>query len=132
MRGRQIRPARVFQTVKEELSRDAMGGQNTYQPPWFKIVASVPPSETLVRTIPQQLNEEAALLQHSKARKPRNIYRPQKIVYLEDKLRTIFYKDHPWELARPRIILESDGKDSQRCDWSRGVRQSGMALTGER
>ncbi|KAM3435479.1 hypothetical protein NHJ13734_005515 [Beauveria thailandica] len=128
MRGRQIRPARLVQNVQEELKRTVMGSDKTYKPPWLNIVSSVPPSETLVRPIPTQ---HTAVSGSSKAKKPRNIYRPQKIVYLEDKLRATFYKDHPWELARPRIFLESDGKDGQRCDWSKGVRQPGMALTGE-
>ncbi|ATY62980.1 37S ribosomal protein Rsm25 [Cordyceps militaris CM01] len=129
MRGRQIRPARVLQSVQEELKSTVMGSDKTYKPPWLNIVSSVPPSETLIRPIPTQ--HATAFGGSKKARKPHNIYRPQKIVYIEDKLRAAFYKDHPWELARPRIILESDGKDSQRCDWSKGVRQPGVALTGE-
>jgi small subunit ribosomal protein S23 len=34
-------------------------------------------------------------------------------------------------LARPRIVLENDGKDAQKCDWSR-IQQPGRPLTGER
>lgn len=136
MRGRQIRPARVMQTVQEELSKNIMGKPASYQPPWFNVVASIPPAESIIRQIPTQHADVAgssnSTSRSRKANKPRNIYRPQKIVYLEDTLRTTFYKDHPWELARPRIILESDGKDSQHCDWSKGVRQPGIALTGER
>ncbi|OAR03020.1 hypothetical protein LLEC1_07120 [Akanthomyces lecanii] len=128
MRGRQIRPARVLQSVQEELKRNVMGSTKTYKPPWLNIVSSVPPSETLIRPIPAQHAEFSG---SKKIKKPRNIYRPQKIVYLEDTLRAAFYKDHPWELARPRVILESDGRDSQHCDWSKGVRQPGIALTGE-
>lgn len=128
-RGRQIRPARILQAVKEELKTGTMGNKSRYQPPWFKAVSAVPPSETLVRPIPPR-HSEASL--SSKVKKPRHIYRPEAIVYLEDSLRTAFYKDHPWELARPRVILESDGKDSRYCDWSKGVYQPGMALTGER
>ncbi len=129
MPGRQIRPARVLQSVQEELKRNVMGSTKTYKPPWLNIVSSVPPSETLIRPIPAQHTEFSG---SKKIKKPRNIYRPQKIVYLEDTLRAAFYKDHPWELARPRVILESDGRDSQHCDWSKGVRQPGIALTGER
>lgn len=56
---------------------------------------------------------------------------PQKIVYEEDELRRTFFKDHPWELARPRIIMELDGKDARYLDWSKGLLQSGFPLTGE-
>lgn len=57
--------------------------------------------------------------------------KPQKIVYPEDKLRAQFYKDHPWELARPRILVENDGLDFKRYNWSQ-MRQVGKGLDGER
>jgi len=56
---------------------------------------------------------------------------PQPITYEEDKLRKEFYSDHPWELARPRIILEQDGKDGQKCNWSK-IQQPGRQLNAER
>lgn len=59
------------------------------------------------------------------------MFKPQTIEYEEDQLRREFYSDHPWELARPRIVLENDGRDSQRCDWSR-IQQLGRPLNGER
>ena len=59
------------------------------------------------------------------------MFKPQLIEYEEDRLRREFYGDHPWELARPRVVLENDGKDGQRCDWSR-IQQLGRPLNGER
>lgn len=59
------------------------------------------------------------------------MFKPQAIVYEEDRLRLQFYGDHPWELARPRVVLENDGKDGQKCDWSR-IQQPGRQLNGER
>ncbi|EMT64715.1 mitochondrial ribosomal small subunit component [Fusarium odoratissimum] len=126
MGGRQIRPARVLQTVTEELNHNVLGGKSIPTPPWYNIMQSVPPAETLVRTVTPQHRAP-----NQKATKPKNMYRPQKIFYVEDKLRKTFYKDHPWELARPRVILESDGKDYQHCDWSKGLRQPNIPLTGE-
>jgi small subunit ribosomal protein S23 len=38
--------------------------------------------------------------------------------YKEDKLRWEYFNDHPWELARPRIVLENDGRDRENWDWS--------------
>ncbi|KAI5456538.1 mitochondrial ribosomal protein S25 [Mariannaea sp. PMI_226] len=126
MGGRQIRPARVYQTVTEELNHRILAGSSSNPPPWYGIMTSVPPAETLVRTVSPR---------HSKndirAKTPKNLFRPKKIVYIEDRLRQVFYKDHPWELARPRIILELDGKDHQRCDWGKGLRQPGVPLSGE-
>ena len=59
------------------------------------------------------------------------MFQPMKIEYPEDKLREEFFGDHPWELARPRIVLEDDGKDYQNQDWSR-IEQPGKQLDGER
>ncbi|KAG5983306.1 hypothetical protein E4U55_000290 [Claviceps digitariae] len=126
MGGRQIRPARVFQAVTQELNHPMLAGHTIAQPPWYNIMASVPPAESLVRTVPPRHR-----MPNPKAKKPKKVYRPQAIRYPEDALRTTFYKDHPWELARPRIIVESDGKDHQYCDWSKGLRQRGIPLTGE-
>jgi len=58
------------------------------------------------------------------------MFKPQQIVYEEDSIRQDFFRDHPWELARPRILLETDGKDGQKCDWSK-LRQPGRPLNGE-
>jgi small subunit ribosomal protein S23 len=59
------------------------------------------------------------------------MFQPMPIVYPEDKLRSEFFGDHPWELARPRVVLENDGKDGEKWDWSRIV-QLGKKLDGER
>jgi small subunit ribosomal protein S23 len=59
------------------------------------------------------------------------MFKPLPLEYEEDRLRKDFYSDHPWELARPRIILENDGKDGQICDWSK-IQQRGRPLNGER
>jgi small subunit ribosomal protein S23 len=46
-------------------------------------------------------------------------------------LRADFFGDHPWELARPKIILENSGNDAKGWDWSKIV-QPGKPLDGER
>ena len=60
---------------------------------------------------------------------------PLEIKYEEDSLRSRFFKDHPWELARPRIMLETDGRDGLRADWSQHVfeacKKSRRQLDGE-
>ncbi|RBR23356.1 uncharacterized protein FIESC28_03832 [Fusarium coffeatum] len=106
MGGRQIRPARVLQTVTQELNHTILGGKTIPTPPWYNIIQSVPPAETLVRNVTPRLQKGSR-----KQTKPKKLFRPQTITYVEDTLRSTFYRDHPWELARPRVILESDGKD---------------------
>lgn len=128
MGGRQIRPAGVYRAVSEELKHQLMPGYNVPTPPWLAVMNSVPPSETLVRTV----TPRHRLPNSPKASKPKRLFRPQTIAYPEDALRTSFYKDHPWELARPRVVLELDGRDHQHCDWGKGLRQPGVPLTGER
>ncbi|OAQ88896.1 ribosomal protein S25, mitochondrial [Purpureocillium lilacinum] len=126
MGGRQIRPAGVFKAVAQELNHQVLPGHSVAQPPWFQVMNSVPPAETLVRNVTPRHR-----MPNPKSTRPKKLYRPQGIAYLEDALRTGFYKDHPWELARPRVVLELDGKDHQHCDWSKGLRQPGVPLSGE-
>jgi small subunit ribosomal protein S23 len=124
--GRQIRPARVLQMASAELSSRIVSNHKPAEPAWYRVVSNIPPAQTIVRPAAAQLQKP-----DPKQRRPRNVYRPQRIVFPEDALRQNFYKDHPWELARPRIVLELDGLDSRMLDWSKGVRQPGMALSGE-
>lgn len=125
-RGRNFRASRVYQTVTQEMANHVMPQYAIQEPPWYKVLNKIPPSEILTRPIPVRHHNV-----DKNARRARGIFKPQKIVHEEDALRQAFYKDHPWELARPRIILEVDGKDSQRCDWSKGLRQPGLPLSGE-
>ncbi|KAI1139574.1 mitochondrial ribosomal protein [Hypoxylon sp. FL0543] len=123
---RQTRPGRVYQTATTLLNHRIFPKVRVQQPVWYKVVESIPPSEILTRTFPPQHKEP-----NPKTRRPSRLFQPQEIVYEEDELRKTFYKDHPWELARPRMIIEMDGKDAQRYDWSKGLIQPGMPLCGE-
>ncbi|KAH8677938.1 37S ribosomal protein S25 [Xylariales sp. PMI_506] len=124
---RQIRPSRIYQTVTALLNHRIQPQLQLAEPAWYKAVGSIPPSETVTRPLPPQHRAPPG----SKVRKASRLFQPQQLVYEEDALRTQFYKDHPWELARPRMIIEMDGRDAQRCDWSKGLRQPGVPLSGE-
>ncbi|OTA88798.1 hypothetical protein M434DRAFT_398924 [Hypoxylon sp. CO27-5] len=123
---RQIRPGRVYQTATSLLNHRIFPRVKVQQPVWYKVVESIPPSEILTRPLPPQHKKP-----NPETRRPSRLFQPQQIVYEEDELRKTFYKDHPWELARPRMIIETDGKDAQRYDWSKGLIQPGMPLCGE-
>ncbi|KAI1388223.1 mitochondrial ribosomal protein [Hypoxylon trugodes] len=123
---RQILPSRIFQTATTLLNHRIVPYAKVQIPIWYKVVESIPPSEILTRPFPPQHKK-----QNPKARRPSRLFQPQQLVYEEDELRATFYKDHPWELARPRMILEVDGRDALRYDWSKGLRQPGMPLCGE-
>jgi len=126
---RKLRAARVIQATTELLvSRDHLKGRpRPGIPAWYQAVRTIPPAEVLTRPYPAQ---HRPLNPHQK--KPRNLYRPTELVYPEDELRQDFYRDHPWELARPMMVLELDGEDARHRDWSRGLEQPGMRLSGER
>lgn len=124
MRGLNLKPSRVYQTASALLESQSI----SQIPPWYTTIGSVPPSAILTRTQPVQHRDNNG---RPRTRKASKLFKPQAIVYEEDRLRQEFFRDHPWELARPRIVLESDGRDGQRCDWSK-MEQPGRALTGER
>ena len=124
MRGLNLKPSRVYQTASLLLESQSI----SQAPPWYTTIGSIPPGEIMTRMQPVQHREPN---QKSRVKKPSKMFKPQRIEYEEDRLRHEFYRDHPWELARPRIILENAGKDGQRCDWSR-IQQPGRPLNGER
>ncbi|KAL2263717.1 hypothetical protein VTK26DRAFT_5473 [Humicola hyalothermophila] len=128
--GRRFLAARVYQTAQERIHSPRI--QGTFKPtaPWIQAVADIPPAEILTRPYPIQHSERR--MRGRAARRPaRDMFRPTRIVYPEDELRRDFYRDHPWELARPRLVLELDGQDGRYRDWSKGLRQPGMQLSGE-
>ena len=121
-----FRPHRVHQAATQLLASKRI----TTPPPWYNVIGNVPPPQILIRNQPVE-HEHQQHFKRSKRKKASRIFSPQEITYEEDSLRREFFKDHPWELARPRIILENDGKDGQRRDWSH-IRQPGQPLNGER
>jgi small subunit ribosomal protein S23 len=123
-----FKPSRVYQTATQFLETQKSTAGGPLIPPWYNTIGSIPPSEILTR-IPSIQHRDK--VQNRRVRKPSKMFIPQPITYEEDKLRKEFYSDHPWELARPRIILEQDGKDEQKCDWSK-IQQPGRQLNAER
>ena len=121
-----FRPLRVHQTVTQLLATERV----TTVPSWYGVIGHIPPSETLVRTQPLQ-HQETPRTRRPKTKKPSKLFQPTRVVYEEDELRKQFFGDHPWELARPRIVLENDGKDAESCDWSK-MAQRYKPLSGER
>ncbi|KAK4171893.1 mitochondrial ribosomal protein S25 [Triangularia setosa] len=123
--------SRVHRTATEHLSSTIYPETYNPPPPWVTALANIPPSEIWTRPYPAQHSLSPAHLPKSRKTPPKNLYRPTKIVHPEDRLRKDFYSDHPWELARPKLLMEIDGKDARYWDWSKGLRQPGMKLSGE-
>lgn len=114
-----FRALRVRQTAKALF--DSKRNQNL--PQWYDVVGNIPPSETLARPVLR-----VPKIRH--ARKASKLFKPLPIAYPEDKLRSEFFGDHPWELARPRLVVEDSGNDAKGYDWSNIV-QPGKQLDGE-
>src|ERR1700694_4458922 len=123
-----LKPSRVYQTARLVIETHKGHNGRPPTPPWYNTIGSNPPGEILTRVPSIQHRDKA---HNRKTKKPSKMFVPQPISYEEDKLRKEFYSDHPWELARPRIILEQDGKDGQKCDWSK-IQQPGRQLSAER
>ena len=113
-------PLRVRSTAKALNDAKRISGL----PLWYQIVGDVPTSETLARPVLQAPKVKGA-------KKASKLFKPLPIVYPEDKLRSDFFGDHPWELARPRLVVEDSGNDAKGYDWSK-IQQRGKALDGER
>ena len=124
-----------------------------FEPTWFRVVANHPPTQNLARKphnlekFTDKTSKESAVQQEPRAssghyvtRQPprfngiytnsRHLYRPKKITYFEDEIRKLFFEHHPWELARPKLLVETDGKDSTRTNWST-LDQLSKKLDGE-
>jgi small subunit ribosomal protein S23 len=117
-------------------------------PNWVDIVQDVPPAQILVRqqpvkhplskvrtrTLPNGKTQQYVQIsepKRSKSAKARHVFQPKQLRYEEDSLRKTFFSDHPWELARPRVILETSGDQHKNADWSTGLVQPGIPLSGE-
>ena len=82
----------------------------TYPPPWYQVLHQYPPPAKLVRPVLQRPQRAG--------KKSSRLFKPVSISYEEDNLRWEYFNDHPWELARPRVVLEDDGRDREKWDWS--------------
>lgn len=123
--------------------------QLPFKPCWVDAVADIPPAQILTRpqavqhpithtrtkTLPNGTTQQYTIAIEQKksksATKNRHLFTPHKIRYEEDSLRRRFFSDHPWELARPRVVLETDGNQQKNADWSKALMQPGIALSGE-
>ena len=138
--------------VRQAALAQKQSGKFERTPCWTDVIADIPPASVHVRNRPVQhpitqqrvktRTDESGNSRHevvveqlpSRKRPPKKgsrMFKPLEIRYEEDELRKEFFQDHPWELARPRVVLESDGRDHTRSDWSK-LHQKGRRLDGER
>ena len=125
---------RVQQAATQLLSTSRL----KHPPPWYSVLHDVPPPQLLVRPAfraGEYVSEKRSRLptRLKKGKRPSRMFQPVTIPRgPEHELRATFFTHHPWELARPRVVLEDDGRDAQKWDWSKGIKQPGKPLDGER
>lgn len=138
--------------VRQTALRQAASDKIDSMPRWIDVVGEIPPAQVIVRQQPIQHEyvrqrvrtvegavEGTTEVYHERInqkrtnpnKKPSRMFQPVEIKYEEDQLRKEFFRDHPWELARPRIVLETTGKDFEKYNWSK-LQQPGKKLSGER
>ncbi|RCH84767.1 mitochondrial ribosomal small subunit component [Rhizopus azygosporus] len=99
-------------------------GRLLKEPPvWLPVVQSIPPGPSVIRSQNEEINvsgqtdiEKNLFSTHKTVNRQRYSQkhlrtpppRPRAIVYPEDRLRKQFYKDHPFELARPKVLVENE------------------------
>lgn len=101
------------------------------EPAWYKAVMETPPTTDIIPKLTLKDLERVRNSKRKKLVKSKDLFKPQKIVYEEDSIRTAFFTQHPWELARPKILVENDALDFTRHDWSK-IDQDHKQLDGER
>ncbi|KAL4921246.1 mitochondrial ribosomal protein S25 [Aspergillus aurantiobrunneus] len=133
--------------VRQSVVKSLTAGKKGVLPSWVNVVRDIPPAQILVRdrpqqhqlvrqrlkTIPGDEKPQVVFEAQEKRKKPKKasrMYLPVEIKYEEDQLRKEFFRDHPWELARPRILLETSGKDFVKYNWKK-MQQRGKRLDGE-
>ncbi|ESW97298.1 hypothetical protein KL918_000905 [Ogataea parapolymorpha] len=113
------------------------------QPAWYKPVAYHPPKQAQHKIIrPEKFSKLKKLSVPSRSG---NLYKtrltpydlkldllkPQNLKFLEDKIRNVFYQQHPWELADPKSLIENEHIiDNKNQNWSH-MRQLTKKLDGE-
>ncbi|KAI8390873.1 mitochondrial ribosomal protein S25 [Radiomyces spectabilis] len=99
------------------------GGLLKEAPVWLPVMQTIPPGPSIIRSQSPKVDvftstassstDHAAhesfrstrhKQKHLRSRPPK----PQAIVYPEDRLRRQFFKDHPYELARPKVLVENE------------------------
>ncbi|KAI1923425.1 mitochondrial ribosomal small subunit component [Ophidiomyces ophidiicola] len=133
--------------VRKTAISQNLAGKIVNTPCWTDVMFEVPPSSILIRNLPQQhelVQQRVKTVpgqskpqtvfetqkRRQRKRKASRMFQPVPICYEEDQLRKRFFQDHPWELARPRILVETTGNDHAKYDWSK-LKQPGKQLDGE-
>ncbi|VVT58632.1 mitochondrial 37S ribosomal protein mS23 [Magnusiomyces paraingens] len=141
---------RTAHLLRAQKSSSRQAAAEVSEPIWFRVIAQNPPTQNFAyKAHNLEKYQEKSAAENSpsleahpqtgfyktrnyikRSTNPRHLFTPHSIDYFEDKIRALFYEQHPWELARPKLVVETDGKDSLRTDWSK-LDQISKRLDGE-
>lgn len=131
--------------VLQRASAQLKSGLLKEKPLWYDIIAKYPPTSTndlikkshvyegksdprnnsIIYKYPNSNNKNNNVLFKTRPlnkelkSKNHNIHKLPKLKFIEDSLRKIFYQQHPWELSRPKNLIDNgNGNNNEKCDWS--------------
>lgn len=141
--------------ILQRTSEYIQNGVVKEQPAWYRVLAHHPPKHGVNKEIrldvlkqikDSEVNEINSIndklssgyfLTRIKPQKNKNsssisqIMRPQELKFIEDELRSLFYKQHPWELADPKNLVENEHTiEAGKYNWE-NIRQFTKKLDGE-
>ncbi|RLV94589.1 37S ribosomal protein S25 mitochondrial [Spathaspora sp. JA1] len=140
---------KATQGIIERTSHFLKLGVQKNQPAWYQVVLENPPITDLVKQ-PKKLDKSDTAKHTTEDQVKSNVhetyktrlttselklkntdaFRIPKLKFFEDELRDVFYKQHPWEFARPKTLIETKGDDNSKCDW-KNMLQLNKPLDGE-
>ncbi|KAJ3276784.1 mitochondrial ribosomal small subunit component [Terramyces sp. JEL0728] len=125
-----------FQLLKN-IEKKVQAGKQKY-PPFYNAMKLHPPAPKPLMAPTKTFNEpivakrQIQLSQSTKKFKSTKLkFKLPEIIYSEDKIRRIFYEQHPFELTRPRLVLELNLPDD--FEWTSifGNEKTRIELSGE-
>ncbi|CAI5756910.1 unnamed protein product [Candida verbasci] len=120
--------------ILETASNALKSGLLKEKPVWYDIILKYPPKHNLIKK-PHQPKTNSSDPRNDEIVKnfkiPKDIHKIPKLKFIEDTIRDTFYKHHPWELARPKNLIEINGDEIlKKCNW-KNMLQLYKPLDGE-
>jgi small subunit ribosomal protein S23 len=115
---------RIASQVHKQASRLLRADYIKREPAWFQAVLENPPLPLPARAPPSRTEYDLPFNVKPSVADPE----PRPVVYLEDRIRRQFFRDHPFEAFRPRTLVEGEAIEPEHpinsINWTR-LRQRG-------
>lgn len=98
---------RIASQVHQQVSRLMRGNFIKEEPIWYQAVLEHPPLPLPPKAPPSRHQYDLQVNPTQSTRPKLYDPKPLPIVYLEDKIRRQFFRDHPFEAFRPSSLVES-------------------------